>query len=125
MASSGEVFVRRPARVTRYNDDDTANVKFGRTAGRPHKVPKADILHPPEIRSPISKRISLWALIGTAIAGAPAVVFSGAIHGFGQDIYGEYIRPLIGFSSQVDETVTTKQRAPRPYRKSPSRNLAN
>jgi hypothetical protein len=41
-----EVEVRRTGKVTRYNNDNTLNVKLKEGRGRPHKVHFADVLHP-------------------------------------------------------------------------------
>jgi hypothetical protein len=39
-----DVAVRRSGKVTRYNDDNTVNVKFDSGRGRPHKIKFGDVL---------------------------------------------------------------------------------
>ena len=40
-----EIEVRRSGKITRYNNDNTMNVKLNQGPGRPHKVRFADVLH--------------------------------------------------------------------------------
>lgn len=41
-----EIDVRRTGRITRYNNDNTLNVKLKEGRGRPHRISFADVLHP-------------------------------------------------------------------------------
>ncbi|MDQ8700738.1 hypothetical protein [Hyphomicrobium sp. LHD-15] len=57
-----EIEVRRTGKVTRYNDDNTLNVKLKEGRGRPHKVRFADILHPPTGSQPAPATTSFTTL---------------------------------------------------------------
>lgn len=130
--NSPEVFVRRAGKITKLNPDQTANVKFGSGPGRPHKISLSDILYPhraetsPPPGQPEKKRRrpGLWAMVWSGIVAIPVLLVSGAFHGVGQDLYGEYLRPLLGFTrpeptkkvEQVVRVVRTVVRPPRRNR---------
>lgn len=127
--NSPEVFVRRTGKITRLNPDQTANVKFGDGPGRPHKVSLSDILfphraetsQPPPQPEKKGRRVGLRALVWSGIVAIPVLLVTGAFHGVGQDLYGEYVRPLLGFArpepakkvEQVVRVVRTVVRPPR------------
>ncbi|MGE3229369.1 MAG: hypothetical protein AB7J30_08020 [Hyphomicrobium sp.] len=64
-AIGSEIEVRRSGKITRYNNDNTVNVKLNQGPGRPHKVRFTDVLHPTPApsRDPPSNSTALPALV--------------------------------------------------------------
>jgi hypothetical protein len=110
-----EVHVRLPGRITRYNNDNTVNIKLDSRPGRPRKVPFEHVLTPP-VAEPVSRlpspsegdtcsepaqkasasRLLSWA---TFVSVAGAIVL-GIFHGIGTkilEVFWPYLRPLLRF----------------------------
>lgn len=62
-AIGSEIEVRRSGKITRYNNDNTVNVKLNQGPGRPHKVRFTDVLHPAPVPTQELPSAALPALV--------------------------------------------------------------
>ncbi len=114
-----EVPVRLTGRITRYNNDDTVNVKFDSRPGRPRKVAFSDVLSmPPPVPpaepvqalassagrdgcSGVTQRTSKARLLSWAsVLTVASAVVAGIFHGIGTKVLETvwpYLRPLFRF----------------------------
>lgn len=111
-----EVPVRLSGRITRYNNDNTVNIKLDGRRGRPRKVPFEHVLTAPTTTEPAAalpparggdacsepaqkasaSRLLSWASFLT-VGGAVAL---GVFHGIGTkivDVVWPYVRALLRF----------------------------
>jgi hypothetical protein len=111
-----EVHVRLPGRITRYNNDNTVNVKLDSKPGRPRKVPFEHVLTTPVAAEPAAtpppavggdtcsepaEKVSAFRLLSWAtllsVVGAIAL---GIFHGIGTkvlEVLWPYLRSLLRF----------------------------
>ena len=109
-----EIEVRRSGKITRYNNDNTLNVKLKSGRGRPHKVPFGDVIHPVTVASvpandicpvsplpalepipalppmnstPPERRRSRTGLIIGSVLTIGGMIIAGVFHEIGQNLW--------------------------------------
>ncbi len=89
-----EVTVARRGKITRYNNDNTANVKFDDGPGRPHKLSFDDINPFSGAGSEPEAKKKGWLLGGGIIAAGALEVYGGVFHKLGEYLV-EFLKPWV------------------------------